>query len=222
MASNGITSTSDMTYDTEYLKGYEALASVADCLCACRSITCRHRRIVGTWWRRRCPTNCASRASNCGPTARPGSGPLPCPSPTSRTTCEDRRSDWSVGRSAMNYSPAELDAVIDQHARRGGRCPSTATVTSVRCRPRRLRARPYEAQPHGTDTLEGRAPRRCRKEQFKRLPSSVSRHRWVPSSSFFGATYSTGRSLPRDRLPVAAIGDAFAAGLEVSFTTMDR
>ena len=31
MASNGITSTSDMTYDSAYLKGYEALAEVAHC-----------------------------------------------------------------------------------------------------------------------------------------------------------------------------------------------
>ena len=132
MASNGITSTSDMTYDSAYLKGYEALAEVAHCplprLAVPRVDLARVRRGAGV--------DAAGHGAQTGdqvvgrrvPVDRNRRAVVPVPLQRRRRPGTDSdRPGRHIGHEITRRRNSERSLMPTRP--KDGRCPSTATAT---------------------------------------------------------------------------------------------
>ena len=222
MASNGITSTSDMTYDTEYLKGYEALASVADCPLRVSLYHVSTSSDCGDVVASPLPDKLRKQGIKLWADGSPwvGTAALSFPYLSNDVVRTAQIPIGPSGRSAMNYSPAELDAVIDQHAPQGWQmsfhCNGDVGFDVV------LDVYERGLTKHnlmGTDhrwRVEHLGA--CRKEQFKRAAQLGVEASMGPFQFLFWGDLLDGTLFaPEIGSQWQAIGDAFAAGLEVSF-----
>lgn len=202
MARAGITSTSEMTYSTAYLKGYEALASVPDCPLR---ISLYHMStepdadkplstpIPDTMLRKQGIKLWADGSPWVGTAA------LSYPYLDTPRVRDAGIALGPAGESAMNYTRAQLDALLDRFAPRAGRCPSTSTATAVwtscstptsgRCA---STAWPAAITAGGSSTAAGPGP-----SSSRGWPRWACTPRSARSSSSTGVTCSTAPCSPR-------------------------
>ena len=120
----------------------------------------------------------------------------------------------------MNYTPEELDAVIDAHAPQGWQlsfhCNGDAAFDVVLdvLRAGADQARPARHRP----PLAGRAPRRVPQGQFERAAALGVEASMGPFQFIYWGDLLDGTMFPSAiGSQWQAVGDAFAAGLEPSF-----
>ena len=222
MASFGITSTSDMTYDVPFLAAYQALGSLPDCPLR---VSLYH----------------VSTSDHCGE-------PLPSPFPD-RLRKQGIKlwadgSPWvgtaalsypyldtdvvrtaeiplgPAGTSVMNYTPEELDAVVDAHAPQGWQlsfhCNGDAAFDVV------LDVYERGLAKHGLLGTDHRWRVEhlgaCRSEQFERAAALGVEASMGPFQFIYWGDLLDGTMFPSAiGSQWQAVGDAFAAGLEPSF-----
>jgi len=222
MASFGITSTSDMTYDLPFLSAYQALASLEDCPLR---VSLYH----------------VSTAAHCGdPLASPapdrlrkqgiklwadgspwiGNAALSFPYLDSEVVRRAEIPLGPAGTSAMNYTPEELDAVVDAHAPQGWQlsfhCNGDVAFDVV------LDVYERGLTKHGLLGTDHRWRVEhlgaCGREQFERAAALGVEASMGPFQFIYWGDLLDGTMFPSAiGSRWQAVGDAFAAGLEPSF-----
>lgn len=222
MASNGITSTSDMTYDSAYLKGYEALAEVAHCPLRVSLYHVSTSPECGEALESTRPDMVRKQGIKLWADGSPWIGTAALSFPYLSNDVVDRAQIpiGPAGTSAMNYTPAELGAVIDAHAPEGWQmsfhCNGDAAIDVVLdVYERGLKAHKLLGTDHRWRVEHLGA---CRKEQFQRAAALGVEASMGPFQFLFWGDLLDGTLFPPEiGSQWQAIGDAFAAGLEVSF-----
>jgi len=222
MASNGITSTSDMTYDSTYLKGYEALAAVADCPLRLSLYHVSTSEECGATLESPRPDMVRKQGIKLWADGSPwiGTAALSFPYLSNDVVNRAQIPLGPAGTSAMNYTPEELTAVLDAHAPEGWQmsfhCNGDAAFDVVLdVYERGLRAHTLLGTDHRWRVEHLGA---CRKEQFQRAAALGVEASMGPFQFLFWGDLLDGTLFaPEIGSQWQAIGDAFAAGLEVSF-----
>jgi len=222
MAGFGITSTSDMTYDQPYLKAYQALGSVADCPLRVSLYHVSTADHCGDPLDSPFPDRLRKQGIKLWADGSPWIGTAALSFPYLDTEVV-RRADLPLGPagvSAMNYTPDELDAVIDLHAPQGWQlsfhCNGDAAFDVV------LDVYERGLVRHGLLGTDHRWRVEhlgaCRKEQFERAAALGVEASMGPFQFIFWGDLLDGTMFPSDiGSQWQAVGDAFAAGLEPSF-----
>jgi len=222
MASNGITSTSDMTYDSAYLKGYEALAEVADCPLRVSLYHVSTSPECGEKLASARPDMVRKRGIKLWADGSPwiGNAALSFPYLSNDVVNRAQIPLGPAGTSAMNYTPEELTAVIDAHAPEGWQmsfhCNGDVGFDVVLdVYERALKAHKILGTDHRWRVEHLGA---CRKEQFQRAAALGVEASMGPFQFLFWGDLLDGTLFaPAIGSQWQAVGDAFDAGLEVSF-----
>lgn len=121
MASFGITSTSDMSYDLPFLAAYEALAPLADCPLRVSLYHVSTSDHCGDRFEWPVPDRLYKLGIKLWADGSPwiGNAALSFPYLDTDVVRKVEIPLGPAGTSAMNYTPAELDVVVDAHAPQG-------------------------------------------------------------------------------------------------------
>ena len=222
MASFGITSTSDMTYDDPFLKAYLALGSLADCPLRVSLYQVSTAAGCGGPLESPMPDRVRKQGIKLWADGSPwvGTAALSFPYLDSE---EVRRAQIPIGPSGistMNYTADELDAIVDAHAPEGWQlavhCNGDAGLDVV------LDVYERGLRKHGLLGTDHRWRIEhlgaCRKAQFERAAALGVEASMGPFQFLFWGDLLDGTMFPTEiGAQWQSIGDAFAAGLEVSF-----
>lgn len=222
MASYGITSTSDMTYDQPFLEAYLALGSLASCPIRVSLYHVSTSDRCGQTLESPFPDKLRKQGIKLWADGSPwiGNAALSFPYLDSEVVRRAEIPLGPAGTSAMNYTPEELDAVIDAHAPEGWQmsfhCNGDAGLDVV------LDVYERGLTKHdllGTDhrwRIEHLGA--CRRAQFERAAALGVEASMGPFQFlYWGDLLDGGMFPPEIGSQWQAVGDAFAAGLEVSF-----
>ena len=222
MATHGITSTSDMTYDDTFLKAYEALASAEDCPLRISLYQVSTSEVAGQKLTTANPDRVRKQGIKLWADGSPwiGNAALSFPYLDSPVVRAAGIPLGPAGISVMNYTKDELDAVIDKHAPEGWQmsfhCNGDAALDVV------LDVYERGLKKHnllGTDhrwRIEHLGA--CHKEQFERAAALGVEASMGPFQFIYWGDLLDGQMFPSEiGSQWQAIGDAFDAGLEVSF-----
>ncbi len=222
MAENGITSTSDMTYDVGFLAAYEALASLPDCPLRVSLYHVSTSTKAGEPLETSNPAKVRKQGVKLWADGSPwiGNAALSFPYLESEVVTKADIPIGPAGLKAMNYTAEELDAVVDRHAPEGWQlafhCNGDAGLDVV------LDVYERGLRKHhllGTDhrwRIEHLGA--CHKEQFERAASLGVEASMGPFQFIYWGDLLDGQMFPSSiGSQWQAIGDAFDAGLEVSF-----
>ena len=222
MATHGITSTSDMTYDDTFLKAYEALASAEDCPLRISLYQVSTSEVAGQKLTTANPDRVRKQGIKLWADGSPwiGNAALSFPYLDSPVVRAAGIPLGPAGISVMNYTKDELDAVIDKHAPEGWQmsfhCNGDAALDVV------LDVYERGLKKHnllGTDhrwRIEHLGA--CHKEQFERAAALGVEASMGPFQFIYWGDLLDGQMFPSEiGSQWQAIGDAFYAGLEVSF-----
>lgn len=222
MASFGITSTSDMTYDSQFLQAYLALGAVADCPLRVSLYQVSTSKDCGDKLASPFPDKLKKQGVKLWADGSPwiGNAALSFPYLDTDVVRNAEIPIGPTGISAMNYTPEELDAVIDAHAPAGWQmafhCNGDAGLDVV------LDVYQRGLTKHGLLGTDHRWRIEhlgaCRKEQFQRAAALGVEASMGPFQFLFWGDLLDGTMFPTEiGSQWQAIGDAFDAGLEVSF-----
>ena len=222
MAENGITSTSDMTYDVGFLGAYEALAALPDCPLRVSLYHVSTSKDAGEPLETADPERVRKQGVKLWADGSPwiGNAALSFPYLESDVVTTAGIPIGPAGIKAMNYTAEELNAVVDLHAPRGWQlafhCNGDAGLDVV------LDVYERGLRKHnllGTDhrwRIEHLGA--CHKEQFERAASLGVEASMGPFQFIYWGDLLDGQMFPSSiGSQWQAIGDAFDAGLEVSF-----
>jgi len=222
MASYGITSTSDMTYDAPFLAAYLALGSLADCPLRVSLYHVSTADSCGEPLESPLPDRVRKQGIKLWADGSPwiGTAALSFPYLDSEVVRRAEIPLGPAGTAAMNYTPAELDAVVDTHAPHGWQlafhCNGDAGLDVV------LDVYERGLRKHGLLGTDHRWRIEhlgaCHKEQFERAASLGVEASMGPFQFIYWGDLLDGSMFPSAiGSQWQAVGDAFAAGLEVSF-----
>ncbi len=222
MASFGITSTSDMTYDQPFLAAYRALGSLADCPLRVSLYHVSTSDHCGDPLDSPFPDRLRKQGIKLWADGSPWIGNAALSFPYLDTDVV-RRAEIPLGPagvSAMNYTPEELDAVVDAHAPEGWQlsfhCNGDAAFDVV------LDVYERGLTKHGLLGTDHRWRVEhlgaCRKEQFARAAALGVEASMGPFQFIYWGDLLDGTMFPSEiGSQWQAVGDAFGAGLEPSF-----
>ncbi len=222
MASFGITSTSDMTYDLPFLAAYRALASLDDCPLRVSLYHVSTAPHCGDPLESSAPDRLRKQGIKLWADGSPWIGNAALSFPYLDTEVV-RRAEIPLGpagTSAMNYTPAELDAELDAHAPQGWQlsfhCNGDAALDVVLdVYERGLRKHGLLGTDHRWRVEHLGA---CRREQFERAAALGVEASMGPFQFIYWGDLLDGTLFPSAiGSRWQAVGDAFAAGLEPSF-----
>lgn len=222
MASFGITSTSDMTYDLPFLAAYQALAPLADCPLRVSLYHVSTAAHCGDQLETADPDRLRKQGIKLWADGSPwiGNAGLSFPYLDTEVVRTAEIPLGPAGTSAMNYTPAELDAVVDAHAPQGWQlsfhCNGDAALDVV------LDVYERGLTRHGLLGTDHRWRVEhlgaCRPEQFERLAALGVEASMGPFQFIYWGDLLDGTMFPSATgSRWQAVGDAFAAGLEPSF-----
>ncbi len=222
MASFGITSTSDMTYDLPFLPAYQALASLPDCPLRVSLYHVSTSDHAGEPLESPAPDRLRKQGVKLWADGSPwiGNAGLSFPYLDTDTVRTAEIPLGPAGTSAMNYTPEELDAVVDLHAPQGWQlsfhCNGDAAFDVV------LDVYQRGLTRHGLLGTDHRWRVEhlgaCRREQFERAAALGVEASMGPFQFIYWGDLLDGTMFPSEiGSQWQAVGDAFAAGLEVSF-----
>ena len=222
MASHGITSTSDMTYDVPFLQAYLALGSTIDCPLRVSLYHVSTADTCGEQVETPFPDKLRKQGVKLWADGSPwiGNAALSFPYLDTEVVRHAEIPLGPAGTSVMNYTPEQLDAVIDAHAPEGWQmavhCNGDAALDVV------LDVYERGLKKHGLLGTDHRWRIEhlgaCRKVQFERAASLGVEASMGPFQFLFWGDLLDGTMFPTEiGSQWQAIGDAFDAGLEVSF-----
>jgi predicted amidohydrolase YtcJ len=222
MASFGITSTSDMTYDLPFWKAYQALASLDDCPLRVSLYHVSTSDTCGDPLESPFPDRLRKQGIKLWADGSPwiGNAALSFPYLDTDVVRKAEIPLGPAGVSAMNYTPEELDAVVDAHAPQGWQlafhCNGDAAFDVV------LDVYERGLTKHGLLGTDHRWRVEhlgaCRKEQFERAAALGVEASMGPFQFIYWGDLLDGTMFPSGiGSQWQAIGDAFDAGLEPSF-----
>ena len=222
MASYGITSTSDMTYDLPFLAAYEALGSTADCPLRVSLYQVSTSEGCGDPWVSPVPDRLHKQGIKLWADGSPwiGNAALSFPYLDTEVVRTAEIPLGPAGTSVMNYTPEELDAVVDLHAPQGWQlafhCNGDAAFDVV------LDVYERGLTRHGLLGTDHRWRVEhlgaCRAEQFARAAVLGVEASMGPFQFIYWGDLLDGTMFPSEiGSQWQAVGDAFAAGLEPSF-----
>jgi len=222
MASFGITSTSDMTYDLPFRPAYEALGSLPDCPLRVSLYHVSTSDHCGERYDSPVPDRLRKQGIKLWADGSPwvGTAALSFPYLDSEVVRRAEIPLGPAGTSAMNYTPEELDAVVDAHAPEGWQlsfhCNGDAAFDVV------LDVYERGLTKHGLLGTDHRWRVEhlgaCHKAQFERAAALGVEASMGPFQFIYWGDLLDGTMFPSAvGSQWQAIGDAFAAGLEPSF-----
>ena len=222
MASFGITSTSDMTYDRPFWAAYQALGSLADCPLRVSLYHVSTSDRCGDPLESPFPDRLRKQGIKLWADGSPwvGTAALSFPYLDTETVRKAEIPLGPAGVSAMNYTPEELDAVVDAHAPQGWQlsfhCNGDAAFDVV------LDVYERGLTKHGLLGTDHRWRVEhlgaCRTDQFERAAALGVEASMGPFQFIYWGDLLDGTMFPSAiGSQWQAVGDAFAAGLEPSF-----